>query len=249
MNAMQRTGEILGAVLMLALVGCGAPNTKEIAPSVEEAPLTAQQIADRYGPIKGEVASLLESHDGIQQSMITGSAEKRTWQTGRGPEQATVTEYLVRGQPYKIVVKGKRRVDPLWRYRDDEIDYMEYGRDKKGLSEPGLGAMKIDEPAELRRVIAVLRNRSRQEYEETAYRTYITANGGWAGTIEGMLSGRSGIFCGLCLHLKSGLVLYMRDGLSQGAFEASGMTPAFVNEDLLELLKQIRAKPDRKSAQ
>lgn len=249
MNAMQRIGEILGAVLMLALVGCGAPNTKEIAPSVEEAPLTAQQIADRYGPITGEVALVLESSD---LHALLSSAEIRTWQTGRGPEQATVTEYLVRGQPYRIVVKGKRRVDPLWRYRDEEIDYIEYGADKKGLSEPGLGAMKIDEPAGLRRIIAVLRNRSRQEYEEAAYRAYRTTGGYSVGTVEGRgmsVRGPWHGFWGLCFHLKSGQAFYAREDSPSGAFEASGMTPAFVNEELLELLKQIRAKADRKLAQ
>jgi hypothetical protein len=249
MNAMQRTGEILAAVLMFALVGCGAPNTTDSVPSVEEAPLTAQQIADRYGPITGEVALVLESSD-LQ--ILLSSAEIRTWQTGRAPEQATVTEYLVRGQPYKIVVKGKRGVDPLSRFSDDEIDYIEYGADKKGLSEPGLGAMKIDEPAELRRIIAVLRNRSRQEYEETAYRAYRTTGGYSVVGVE--VRGRSvgghwQGFWGLCFHLKSGQAFYARKDSPSDAFEASGMTPAFVNEELLELLKQIRAKADRKLTQ
>lgn len=190
---------------------------------------TAKEIAESYGPLKGELAELIASAPDVDFAFDTDLCDTRDYEGQCNGVTVEVTEYLLCGQPVEIEAAVRQPLNPVAGVKNDDVSRAEY----RVSGEPPLAVSGADDIGKL---IGLLSTQSANNTTEIACRPLKLKGGTLRPAESHMLFVQAADEDGLYIYLRGGKVLSFHGHARTGEFEG------FYNEDIYPFLAGLAAE-------
>ncbi len=196
---------------------------KEFKISRKGAPPAAREIAESYGPLKGDLAEIIAGAPGVDLAFDTGLCGERDYEGECSGVKVEVTEYLLCNQPIEVQVVSHEPLNPVPEVNDRDVTGAVYAIS----GEPPL---EIASPAEIARLMEIIRSRSRSNVAEIASRPLKLKDGSIVQSRSHKLFAQAVGDDGLRITLRGGGTMVFSGHARTGEFER------FYNEELYPFL-------------
>lgn len=196
--------------------------------------MTAEEIAEYYGVIRGRVARMVESGE-AKRLIDEGKAEKREYVLGSRPVLVFVSETLIEGTPYRISAVRREYFDPIPQVADVAVQKIRYGPEEEDEDK----VLTISSPEEIDEVLKCFRGESYEKKDSVADRLCVLDNMRIVGS-RGKIVGRfHGCSTGIRIFAEGRQVAFLDGHLRNGWL---GAERRLHNDYMLALFRRIASR-------